>query len=156
MGRLLGETIGKIATLLGYDGSGFRPVLLDSDGHIVIALPTYELTSYDSTWRRAAEAAGSSGTIAVNLPAVAADSVLVLENIVCYLSTGSAALMYIEQRNTLNAYTIATLVTPAVNESLRVSSWLTQHAAEYIRAIAVGVGADTRLKIFAQGHYTKA
>ncbi len=153
--RLLGASIGKIMTTLGYNGTGFYPLTVDSDGQLQVDLVGDVLNRYDSAYRASANATGASGNIVASMAAVAAGKLVVVEGIAAYLAAGSAASLYISVRSGGVNYDISVTPTPTVLQALYVYAQISLVAGENLLATAAGVGAGTSLFLIGVGHYIR-
>lgn len=156
MPRLLGASIGKIMTALGYDGAGFYPLAVDSDGQLQVDLAGDVLSRYEAAYRATANGSASSGTLTVALAAIATGKLVVVEAMYAAMVGGSATGLYLSLRSGGVNYDLVTDGSPVLLAGITVHTPTVLVGGENVQAAATGCGAGTTLYVFAVGHYVVA
>jgi hypothetical protein len=160
MATLIGETIGKIVQILGFDGTDYRPFKVDSNGQLLVGnmvtLPslTAKRRHYiKSVLYESRNGSANSGNITLNFTAVPAGYYAVYFSVACYLSAGSAG--YIQMHVMCDGvnYPMSNQNTAAVPRTNELPRELILDEGSNIRVIATGVGSGTGFYCFAGCYY---
>ncbi len=167
MGKLLDPIIGRVLTLLGYDGTDFHVPRTTTGGVLEAsvvdsALPggaateqtlnsIYDILRLGNRQLRTdrigetKQITGSSGTITWDFTAVPSDELWIIEHSMLILDQGSSTFIQMLARNASLSIALIRQGAPSLYVGYGSTNPLTLSPSDNIRIIADGVGANTKL-----------
>jgi len=124
-------------------------------GDVYDAVNYINLGQHLGTYRKLSSATGSSGNLQIDLSAIGAGYLLVVENLCCYLSAGTATGISAVLVSGASVAALGTAASPAVRQELRITGAIVVAPGENLRFYATGVGANTTLNVGVVGHYVR-
>lgn len=141
---------------LGYTGTHYYVLRVDANGYLALAPGGVNLRQYAATYRATGQATAGSGTIQVDLPAIAAGALVFVEDALCYLLAGSSTRLSVAVVSGGVAYGTNLLPSPVVEQACLLPNPVVLAPGENLRFYASAVGAGTTLVAVAVGYYVQA
>lgn len=172
MAELIGQTMGKIVTLLGWDGTAFRPIAVDVDGKLKVLTDPglddiittmiqgfsdlYGLAKYRQLQRvyapysEVVSASASSGQLSVTGTPCPAGFYRIITGMMNILTSGSADNLNLNFVHAGGNRVVKRLIPAATNIPLDWQGLIVMEEGDYARSIANNVtsGTTTNLQVF--------
>jgi len=151
MGRILGEILGRLQTLHLWDGSDFRNLKCNTEGHALVdnIHDIYRLD--DVLYMKDTLVASSAGTKNIYLDPGISSGFCVITSILAYDRDSSPDSIWLDVDRSGDVYFVNMKHSPAAYEAVQWSGLLVLDANSRVRVVFLGVNAGDTLVAHAVG-----